>query len=175
VPVTMGTTFRMFAQISSAAQLMSGVAIANGTNISGSVTLTLMSLDGSTTLGTSVPLVLPASGQIAGFVDQLIPSLAGQTVKGVLRISTTVSSISVVGLRGRYTERQPVADFLITTTPPTLESSLPVTGVRLFPHFATGEGYTTHFVLFSGLSGRTSGGALSFASPGGIPLYLNLN
>jgi len=175
VPVTMGTTFRMFAQLSSSPQILSGIAIANATATQGTVTLSLTSLDGLTTLGTSAPQVLPASGQIVGFLDQLIPSVAGQTVQGILRITTTVSSISVVGLRARYNERQPTADFLITTTPPTLETGAPSTAERLFPHLANGGGYTTQFILFSGTAGQTSGGTLSFVNSDGTPMDLNIN
>lgn len=175
VPVTMGTTFRMFAQLSSSPQILSGIAVANATTTPGTVTLALTSLDGSTTLGTSAPQPLPASGKIAGFLDQLIPSLAGQTVEGVLRITTDVSSISVVGLRARYNERLPTADFLITTTPPTAENSAPTTAERLFPHLVNGDGYTTQVILFSGTTGQTSGGALSFVKPDGTPLVLDIN
>src|SRR4026209_2674265 len=135
----------MFAQLSSTPAILTGVAIANATSTHGTVTLALTSLDGLTTLGTSLPLPLPASGQIAGFLDQLIPTLAGRTVQGVLRITTDLSSISVVGSRARYNERLPVPDFLITTTPPTLEDGAPSIGERLFPHFVNGEGYTTQF------------------------------
>jgi len=174
VPVTLGTTFRMFAELSSSPQILSGIAIANATAVPGTVTLSLTSLDGLTTLGTSTPQPLPASGQIVGFLDQLIPSLSGQTVQGVLRITTDISSISVVGLRARYNERQPAADFLITTTPPTLENGAPTTAERLFPHLVDGGGYTTQIILFSGTSGQTSVGTLSFVKPDGTPLTLNI-
>ena len=176
IPVSMGTAFRMFAQLSSSPQILTGVAIANPSAVAGTVTLTLTDLNGVQIAQTVPPLTLPASGQIVGFIDQLIPALAGQTVQGVLRITTSLTSaISVAGLRGRYNERLPVADFLITTTPPTLENSAPSTAERLFPHLANGEGYTTQFILFSGTSGQTSGGTLSFVKPDGSPLDLNIN
>jgi hypothetical protein len=173
VPVTMGTTFRMFAQTSASPQILSGVAVANATAVQGTVTLTFTPFDGSPSVA-STPQNLPPSGQIAGFVDQLIPALSGQTTQGVLQISTTLSSISVVGLRARYNERQP-SDFLITTTPPTLENATPGTAERLFPHLANGGGYTTQFILFSGTSGQTSGGTLSLVDPNGAVLDLNVN
>jgi hypothetical protein len=175
IPVTMGTAFRMFAQLSSSPQIFTGVAIANPTAVAGTVTLTLTDLNGVQIAETNPPLTLPASGQIVGFIDQLIPALAGQTVQGVLRITTNLSSISVAGLRGRYNERLPVADFLITTTPPTLENGTSSAAERLFPHLANGGGYTTQFILFSGTSGQTSGGTLRFVKPDGTPLDLNIN
>jgi hypothetical protein len=175
VPVTMGTTFRMFAQLSSDPQILSGVAIANPTAVAGTVTLTLHDLFGAQIATTNPPLTLPASGQFSGFIDQLIPGLAGRTVQGVLRISTDLSSISVVGLRARYNERLPVADFLITTTPPTLESGVPSIEERVFPHLANGDGYTTQFILFSGTSGQTSGGTLRFIKSDGTLLDLNIH
>jgi hypothetical protein len=171
IPVTMGTAFRMFAQLSSSPQIFTGVAIGNPNAVAVSVTLTLTDLSGGQIAQTS--LTLPASGQIVGFIDQLISGLAGQTVQGVLRITTNpASAISVAGLRGRYNERN---DFLITTTPPTLETSAPSTAERLFPHLANGGGYTTQFILFSGISGQTSGGTLNFVQPDGTPLDLNIN
>ena len=174
VPVTTGTTFRMFAQLSASQQIATGVAIANPTAVAGTVTLTLYDLNGAQIATTNPPLTLPAGGQLAKFIDQLAmtPSLAGQTVQGVLRITTTLSSISVVGLRSRLNER---SDFLITTTPPTLESGAPSTAERLFPHLANGDGYTTQFILFSGLAGQTSGGTLNVVAPDGTPLGVNIN
>jgi len=167
----------MFAQLSASPSIATGVAIANPTAVAGTVTLTLYDLNGTQIATTNPPLTLPAGGQLAKFIDQLAmtPSLAGQTVQGILRITTNLSSISVVGLRSRLNERLPNADFLITTTPPTLESGAPGTAERLFPHLANGDGYTTQFILFSGLAGQTSGGTLNVVAPDGTPLSLNIN
>jgi len=176
VPVTMGTTFRMFAQLSPAAKISTGVAIANATAVAGTVTLTLTDLNG-VQIAQTTPLALPASGQIARFLDQVAftPSLAGQTVAGVLRITTDLANISVVGLRTRINERPPSGDFLITTTPPTLENGAATAAERVFPHLVDGGGYTTQIILFSGTAGQTSGGTLSFVSHDGTPLSLNIN
>jgi hypothetical protein len=177
VPVTMGAAFRMFAQLSPAAKISTGVAIANPTAVAGTVTLTLTDLNGVQIAQTNPPLALPASGQIAKFLDQVAftPSLAGQTVEGVLRITTDLTSISVVGLRTRINERPPSGDFLITTTPPTLENGAATTAERVFPHLVDGGGYTTQIILFSGTAGQTSGGTLSFVGHDGTPLSLNIN
>ena len=108
VPVTMGTAFRTYVELSAAPQINAGIAISNRSAVPGTVTLSMTGLDGSPVV-TETPLQLPGSGQIVGFLDQLIPSLAGQSLQGVLRITTTLPSISVVGLRSRYNER---SDFL---------------------------------------------------------------
>jgi hypothetical protein len=171
VPVTMGTTFRMFAQTAASPQVLSGVAVSNATAVQGTVTLTFTPFDGSPS-ASSAPQNLPPSGQIAGFLGDFIPSLSNATTQGVLQISTNLSSISVVGLRARYNER---GDFLITTTPPSLENGTPSTAEKNFPHLANGDGWTTQFVLFSGTSGQASGGTLSLVSQGGASLDLNIN
>jgi hypothetical protein len=171
VPVTMGTAFRMYVQQSPSLQIAPGIAIGNATSTPGSVTLTLTSLDGATTLGTSQQ-ALPASGQVVAFFEQMMPALAGQSVQGILRITTDLSSISVVGLRGRTNER---GHFLMTTTPPTLEDGSSTIAERVFPHLVNGGGWTTQFVLFSGTTAQTSGGNLIFVEPDGDPFDLNIN
>ena len=114
-------------------------------------TLSLTDLSGTVTLGTSPSLPLPASGQIVGFLDELIPSLSGQSVQGVLRISSSnIASISVVGLRLRINQRQ---DVLITTTPPTNENGALSSADRLFPHVVNGQGWTTQFILINTSNG----------------------
>jgi hypothetical protein len=107
---------------------------------------------------------------VAEFLAQIFPNLPQSFQGGVLRISSP-SSISVVGLRGRYNER---SDFLITTTPPTTESAPASSAEFLFPHFVNGGGYTTQFILFSGTAGQTSSGTLRFFDPKGNPLPLSL-
>jgi hypothetical protein len=171
VPVTMGPAFRMYVQQSPSLQIAPGIAIGNATSTAGSVTLTLTSLDGATTLGTSTQ-ALPASGQVVAFFEQMMPALAGQSVQGILRITTDLSSISVVGLRGRTNER---GHFLMTTTPPTLENDFAISAERLFPHLVDGGGWTTQFILFSGTTAQTSGGTLSFVKPDGTTMELNIN
>ena len=88
----------------------------------------------------------------------------------MLRISAP-AEISVVGLRGRTNERN---DFLITTTPPTLESAPATSAEMLFPHLVNGGGYTTQFILFSGTAGQISSGTLLFYKTDGTALGLSL-
>jgi hypothetical protein len=171
VPVTMGTAFRMYVEQSPSLQIAPGIAIGNATSTAGSVTLSLTSLDGATVLGTSQQ-ALPAAGQVVAFFEQLMPSLAGQSVQGILRITTDLASISVVGLRGRTNER---GHFLMTTTPPSLEGDFPTSAERSFPHLVDGGGWTTQFILFSGTTAQTSGGTLTFVRTGGTAWDLNIN
>jgi hypothetical protein len=173
VPVTMGTAFRMFAQLSPSPSIRPGIAIGNGTATAGTATLTLTSLDGATTLGSAV-VAIPATGQAVAFLDEpaMMPALQGQAVQGILRITTDLSSISVVGLRLRINERN---NSLMTTTPPTLENGSSTTAERIFPHLVNGGGWTTQFILFSGTTAQTSGGNLIFVEPDGDPFDLNIN
>jgi hypothetical protein len=130
----------------------------------------LTNLDGSST-GLAASVTVPASGQIAIFLNQ-IAGFAGlpATFKGVLRISTASgAAISVVGLRSRVNER---GDFLITTTPSVNEDSAATTAESGFPHLADSGGYTTQFILISGLKSQVSSGVLRFLLQSGQPLYL---
>jgi subtilisin family serine protease len=79
-------------------------------------------------------------------------------------VLSTIAGLSVTGLRTRVNER---SDFLITTTPPTVESNPASPREGLFPHFADGGGYTTQFILFSGTAGQSSSGTLGFFNQGG--------
>src|SRR4029077_14100403 len=98
---------------------------ANSSSTDAVINFELTTLSGASTGLTGV-INLPANGQIAKFLDQ-IPGLEtlANPFQGVLRISTTASGVSMIGLRGRYNENR---DFLITTTQPTIESSSPAPG-----------------------------------------------
>jgi hypothetical protein len=169
-----GLAFRLYAEVSDAASgsIQTGIAITNPAAVNVSVSFELHSLSGAPT-GITGSYIVPANGQVALFLNQL-PGFGALTApfQGVLRISTgSVTGISVVGLRGRTNER---GDFLITTTPPVDEAGPSVNGTLLFPHLADGGGYTTQFVLFSGLAGQTSSGTLRFYAQNGNVLNLTL-
>ena len=168
VPVSMGTSFRMYAEASTAPAIETGFAIANTTNTATTVTLEVLTLNG-TSVATSPAVALPASGQRAGFLSEFFPGIP-RPIQGVLRVSTT-AVISVVALRSRNNER---GDFLITTTPPTLETGTPTAASRSFPHFVNGDGWTTQFVLFSGTTGQSSTGIMRFYKQDGSPLPVTL-
>jgi hypothetical protein len=168
VPVTSGTAFRMYVESSGAGNLQSGSAVANTSSSPATVTYDLTTLSGDAAGVAPVTFNLPGSGQAAKFLSDIFPSL-GSSFRGVLRITTTSSGLSVVGLRTRVNERN---DFLIATTPPTVESNPASTREWLFPHFADGDGYTTQFILFSGTAGQSSSGTLGFFDQSGQSLAL---
>jgi hypothetical protein len=168
VPVTMGSAFRLFAELSPPSFINAGIAIANTMETPGVVTLSVSRLDGSPLATADLPI--PASGQIVAFLDDLIPSLRGQSVQGVLRITSPLT-ISVVGIRSHYNER---GDFLMATTPPTLETALPSSTERFFPQIANGGGFTTQVILFSGTAGQAADGDVTFTSGVGIPFNLEM-
>jgi hypothetical protein len=94
------------------------------------------------------------------------------SVQGVLRVTSQSAALSVVGLRSRYNERN---DFLITTTPPSLESP-PTTEIpTLFPHIVNGGGYTTQFILYSGRASQTGTGVIRLFQQDGSSFNLPLN
>ena len=175
VPVISGNAFRTYVEASGttgqSSSIQTGVAIANISSVSASVTFDVTDLNGAPISGIApVSISLPGSGQAAKFIGDLFPSLPSP-FRGVVRITTTSSGVSVVGLRARINER---GDFLITTTPPTNENRLPAATAVFFPQVADGAGYTTQFILFTGSAGQSSSGNLNFYAPSGQPLYLSL-
>jgi hypothetical protein len=178
VPTLSGTAFRMYAESSGtdgqAGNIQTGIAIANNGATAANVTFELTNLNGSTTgLPAPATISVPGSGHTGKFLAQIFPSVPNP-FKGVLRI-TSASAISVVGLRARYNERGTAEAFIITTTPPTLETAPASSTESLFPHLVNGGGYTTQFVLFSGTAGQASSGNLRFFKPDGSSLSLTLN
>jgi hypothetical protein len=170
VPVTTGTAFRMYVEASASPVILSGFAVANTTGTAATVTFEVLTLQGMP-VATSTPRQLPPSGQIVGYLSDFFPNLA-MPFKGILRVTTTAAGVSVVALRQRYNER---GDYLITTTPPTVETSTPSVALRSFPHFVNGGGYTTQFILFSGTTGQTASGNLWFYRQDGNPLPVTLH
>ena len=175
VPAIQGSAFRMYAQAlgtsGAAGSIQSGFAIANTSASAGTLTLELTNLDGSTTgLPGSVNVTLPGSGQIVGLLNTFFPSLT--SFRGVLRISTTTSGISVVGIRSRYNE---TGGYLMTTTPPINEAAASSSAEMYFPHIVNGGGFTTEFIVFSGTAGQSSNGNLEFFRDDGTSLTLTLN
>jgi hypothetical protein len=149
--------------------ILSGVAASNNTNAPVTATLQLLTLSGAS-VGTSTTRTIPANGQIVGYLSDFFPNLP-QPFKGLLRLSISSGAVSVVALRQRYNER---GDYLITTTPPSLETASPATAVRSFPHIVNGGGYTTQFVLFSGTAGQATGGNVKFYRQNGTSMPLSL-
>jgi hypothetical protein len=139
-----GSAFAIYSESSGPANqagaVRTGVAIANPSASPVVVNLTLSRLDGSAPLA-QASLTIPAAGQVAKFIHELLPGLPAE-FRGVLRM-TAASPVAVSGLRSRYNER---GDFLITTTPPWNEQT-PARAELIFPHIPSGGGYSTQLVL----------------------------
>ena len=170
-----GQAFRLYAEATDAdgGSIQTGIAIANPSSSSITVTFELLTLGGGST-GLNGSVTVAGSGQIAQFVNQ-IQGLESLTtpLEGVLRISTTATDgIALVGLRSRLNER---GDFLITTTTLVDEADDDVTDELFFPHLADGGGYTTQFIQLSGSTDETMMGTLEFRSQTGAELSLPLS
>jgi hypothetical protein len=113
---------------------------------------------------------LPGYGHFSLFLAQLFQGLPN-TFKGILRVSTQSAGISVVGLRSHYNER---GDFLITTTPPSVENAAQSSTELVLPHLPDGGGYTTEFVLFSTAPGQATSGSLLLFQQSGQPFPVTL-
>ena len=167
-----GTAFRTYVEVTSntpgAGAIQSGIAITNNSSTSATVNFELNSLNGFGT-GLAASVVIPPSGHTSKFVHELFPTLS-LPFRGVLRVSSG-NSIVVVSLRTRYNER---GDFLITTTPATNEASASSSADLMFPHIVDRGGYTTQFILFSGLAGQSTAGTLRFFGQDGQPLILTV-
>jgi hypothetical protein len=153
-----GTAFRTYVEASGALgsinSVESGVAVTNTGSTAATITLDLTDLSGKMLASTS--LTLPAHGQIAKFLNEVFPSVP-LPVQGIFRLTTSGSGLAVAGLRGRYNER---GDFLITTTPPSNENAPTSTIPTFFSHIVDGGGYTTQFLLFSGIANQSADGNL---------------
>jgi hypothetical protein len=178
VPSNLGTAFRMFVDAvpgrstATIGSYSSGFAVANAGSSTANVTFTLYNLDG-TSANLTKTVQIPAFGQVSQFLEDptMFPSVP-LPFKGVLEITSSASSISVVGLRIRFNER---VDFLMTTTPPTNEAASTTPAEADFPDIVNGGGFTTQFVVFSGVAGQTSSGNLKFLKSDGTGFSLTVN
>jgi hypothetical protein len=166
VPSNLGTAFRMYVEATANPRTIgsydSGIAVANGFASPGTVTFDLYTATGTPTgLSTTIPLA--ALGHKAEFIDEIFPQLT-LPFQGILRISTSLPEISVVGQRIRYNER---GEFLMTTIPPSNEMLQAGTAEVDFPEIATGGGWTTQINLFSGVTNQATSGTLTFVQPDG--------
>ena len=168
-----GSAFRVFTESigdfdhAAPGSMRTGLAIANPSSQAVTVVVEVKNLDGETGLIGTIPI--PANGQASLFLNQItgIQSLI-TPFRGMLRL-TSVTPVTVVGLRARYNER---SDLLITTTPPGNENVPPPASGIFFPHFADAGGYTTQFILFSGQPGQTPSGSAQFVSQTGSAMNL---
>ena len=148
--------------------ITTGVAVANTIDAVGTVTLELTTLEGAPA---GIPIerrILPAAGQLAGFLTDFFPTLP-RPFRGVLRITTTTPGIAVIGIRSRYNE---VGSYLMTTVRPANEAT-PSAGELFIPHIANGDGFSTELLLFIATPGQSNGN-LQFLRPDGSRLGLIL-
>ena len=168
---TSGAAFRVYVEASGTPgqphAVRSGIALTNTSDAPTTVSLELTDLDGTAT-GSTESLTIPASGHIARFIDEFFPALT-TPFSGILRVTSTATDIALVGLRLTTNERN---DFVITTTPPSDESSATNSTDLFFPHFVDSGGWTTQFILFSGSPGQTASGVIRFTGQDGQPLGL---
>jgi hypothetical protein len=147
-----------------------GIAIANSGVVPVTVSLDLTGLNG-TIASPSASITIPATGQVSMFLNE-IPEFSSLATpfQGILRISTSsAAGISMIGLRGRFNER---GDFLMATMPSVNEDAPKLNGESVFPHIASGEGYTTQFIL---INQAITSGHVRFFSQSGDPLVDLLN
>jgi hypothetical protein len=167
-----GNAFRTYVEVTSrvpqTGQIQSAVAISNSSSTAATVNFELPSLDGTAT-GLNASVLVPASGHVSRFVHELFPTVS-LPFRGILRVSTG-GQVSIVSERTRYNER---LDLLITTMPVTNEASQSTSADMLFPVVADGSGYSTQFILFSGIAGQSTTGNLRFFAPNGQPMNVNI-
>jgi hypothetical protein len=163
-----GTAFRLYAEMDGPIQ--TAIAVANNSTDTAAVRLELSNLDGASS-GLTGTLSIPPNGQTAIFLNEIqgFASLP-KPFQGVLRVSSPVS-ISMIGLRIRYNERN---DVLITPTPPVNEAAPPATSPMVFPQIVDSAGYTTQFILFSAQPGSSASGTLQLFNQSGGALGVPL-
>jgi hypothetical protein len=168
-----GTGLRMFVETAGSfgdvGSIQGGVAIANASSSATQVTVSLTDLNGGPQASTSVAIA--ANGQAAFFLRDLFPSLPA-AFKGILRVTTSGSGLSVTGLRARFNGR---GDFLFTSAAPVNESMSATSATTIVPHFLDGGGFTSEFNLFSGSAGQATSGHLRFYRGDASPLTLTLS
>jgi subtilisin family serine protease len=142
-----------------------GLAIANVSNSSSSISINAFRTDGVTAAGTSKePLLLPGNGYSAAFADSFVSNLP-DGFTGVLDIRSA-NSFAALTLRSLDNER---GDFLMTTFP-IADENQPAPEPAVFPQIADGGGYTTQFILLG--QDSASSITLNFYSGTGNPLAI---
>ena len=152
------------------AGLRSALAITNGGSQPITVAFDVLSNTGDST-GITGTVSLPGNGQRALFVDELPGGAAlPLSFRGIVRATAVGGgSFSMIALRSRTNER---GDFLMSSVMPQ-DDSTGLPGDLYIPHFVTGGGYTTEFILIDKRSGSTpSLTTLSFFSQSGQPMPL---
>jgi len=146
--------------------IQSAVAIANNSATSATITFELTTMDGTNTNQMTTVDIAPF-GHVAKFVAELFPGIQ-QPFQGVLRMSS-FNTIAVASLRTRNNVRD---TFLFATTAVSNDAAPSTSNELIFPQIADRGGYTTQFILFSGVASQNTTGLLRFAQPDGQDLNL---
>jgi hypothetical protein len=159
---------RMFAEVNG--PVNTGVAIANPNPLPVSINFYITRVDG--TASASSTTTIPASGQIATFLDQGPFNVVAPFI-GTFTFSSS-APVSVIALRGLVNER---SEFLITTLP-VVDLAAPTGQSLMFPHFADGGGWTTQIILVNPTDQTLTGKVQFFdqgsANTAGAPLSLTV-
>jgi sugar lactone lactonase YvrE len=147
---------RIYTEISSTVN--TGVAIANPNNQVATISYFFTDSNGDFGSGSAT---VPANGQIATFLNQA-PFNGRSSISGTFTFSSNIP-VSVLALRGLINER---GEFLLTTLPVTALPAAPSTDVIVFPHFASGTGWTTQVVLVNPTD-KSLNGSVEFRDPSG--------
>jgi hypothetical protein len=150
------SSFRLYADETPSASpgeagsIRNGLAITNAGAAPVDVKVEIAGAEGQQRLPFAASLHVPAFGHLSLFIDEIpgtsFGTFAAPVRGGMVRVSSALPTISVVGIRGRYNER---GDFLITSTPAVREGTVPDTQPLFIPHIVNGGGYKTQFVLFA--------------------------
>ena len=148
----------------------SGIALTNTSETATEVSLELTALDPTST-GVAASLTIPASGQVARFIDEFFPALT-PPFSGILRIAPTSTipaqssamDLAVIGLRLTINGR---GDIVVTTTPPSDEDSTTTASDLFFPHLVDSAGWTSQFIVYGRTPGQTMSGLLVFTGQDG--------
>jgi hypothetical protein len=150
-----------------------GLAIANSGATSAAITLTLRNEDGGVA-SSPISLSIPARGQIAQFVTELISQGAiGDAFRGSLTIQSS-TPVSIVGLRfsGQEFSTIPIA----VTNPSNVAQQGSIGGAAavIFPQFAMSGGWATTIGLVN-MSSTPIAGRIDIFDPNGNPLPVTWN
>jgi beta-propeller repeat-containing protein len=143
------------------------IALANPSSSPVTVSLELSRLDGTATRGRD-PIVIPANGQFAAYVDSsLFPSNPAATApfQGIVTV-TAPAGVTAVGFRAMNNER---GDFLTATTGPLNEQA--ASANLIFPYMTDGGGYTSQFIAVGPAAAFS--GVIHFIAQDGTGLYID--
>jgi hypothetical protein len=163
VPVT-ASTHRFRILVNESARRSSGLAIANPSRQQANLLFTLNAPSGPPLASGS--LQIPAGGQIAKFVQQILDGIE-QEVPAILEVS---SDVPIFPLTLRLTVNEH-GDTLLTTLPVADLEARPLSGSAIFPQIALGDGWNTEVILIDSGAGDQKG-SISFFKQDGSALSL---